>query len=195
MNRVAAPMFPNPPAVRRAHLARRGGFSLVEVILVMAILTVSAAIYGQTIASSRRLEPIAIEKALASEAARTALERIRALPIDQVLALYDADPANDPGGAGTAPGATFAVEGLAPGAGGAAVGRIEFPFVDGRLAEDLVDDMFGFPRDINGDGEIDALDHRADWVLLPVRVRVEWTPHGGAGSTREFEIYTMLPRL
>ncbi len=161
----------------------------------MAILTVSATIYAQTIASSRRLEPIAIEKALASEAARTAIERIRAQPIDQVLALYDADPANDPDGAGTAPGATFAVEGLTPSAGGAAVGRIEFPLVDGRLAEDLVDDMFGFPRDINGDGAIDALDHRADWVLLPVRVRVEWTPRGGAGSTREFEIYTMLPRL
>jgi len=188
-------MSSNSPAIRRAQLTRRGGFSLVEIVVVMAILTVSAAIYAQTVASSRLLEPIAVEKSLASEAARTALERIRAQPIDQVLALYDADPANDPGGPGTAPGPTFQVEGLAPGAGGAPVGRIDFPLVDGRLAEDLVDDMFGFPRDINGDGAIDALDHRADWVLLPVRVRLEWTPRGGTGGTRDFEIYTMLPRL
>lgn len=188
-------MSQKPSAIRREHLTRRGGFSLVEIVLVMAILTVSATIYAQTVASSRRLDPIAVETAIAAEAARVAIERIRAQPVDQVLALYDADPANDPGGAGTAPGATFAVAGLAPGAGGAPVGRIEFPLVDGRLAEDLVDDMLGFPRDINGDGAVDGLDHRADWVVLPVRVRLEWTPRGGVGSTRDLELYTMLPRL
>lgn len=164
-------------------------------ILVLAVISVAGAIYAQTVASSRRLDPIAAETGIAAEAARVVLERLRSHEVDEVLALYDGDPANDPGGPGTAPGATFAVEGLAPGAAGVPVGRIEFPMVDGRLAEDAVDAMLGMPRDLNGDNVVDALDHREDWVVLPVRIRLEWSPRGGAGGRRDFEIYTMLPRL
>jgi hypothetical protein len=151
--------------------------------------------YAQTVASSRRLDPIGEENAIAAEAARVALEHLRAQPAEDLLALYDDDPANDPGGPGTAPGATFDVDGLAPVPDGGPVGRYEFPLVDGGLREDIVEDMLGLPRDLNGDGEIDSLDHRSDWALLPLRVRLRWTSEGGAASTREFELYTMVPRL
>jgi len=171
------------------------GFSLVEIVLVLAVVSVASMIYAQTVASSRRLEPIAEETGIAADAARVVIERIRARDIDEILALFDADPSNDPGGPGTAPGSTFAVEGLAIPPSRVPVGRIEFPMLDGRLAEDQSDDMLGMPRDLNADGLIDELDHREDWVVLPIRVRLEWSPRGGGATTRDFEIYTMIPRL
>lgn len=187
-----------PSSLRRPRcvlVTRRAGFSLVEIVLVFAVMSVAGMIYAQTVASSRRLDPIAYETMVAAEAARVAVEQMRARPVVELYTLYDADPSNDPGGPGTAPGATFAVPGLATVADGTPVGRIELPVVDGRLAEDFVDDMLGMPRDLDGDGAIDALDHRDDWVVLPVRVRLVWAPRGGVGTTRDFEIYTMIPRL
>ncbi len=186
------------PPRRRPCLAarpRRAGFSLVEAILVMAIVSVAATMYAQTVASSARLDPIAADTATAADGARVAIENLRAFPVDQVVALFDADPANDPDGPGTAPGSRFAVPGLAPVAMGQFVGRYEFPMVDGRLAEDVDDEMLGFPRDLNADNQVDALDHRDDWVVLPVRVRLEWMPRGGSTASRTFELYTMLARL
>jgi prepilin-type N-terminal cleavage/methylation domain-containing protein len=177
------------------HRVRRGGFSLVEVVLVLAILSVASAIYAQTVASSRRLDPIATETGIAAEAARIAIERIHAIPVEFVLATFDDDPSNDPAGAGTAPGSRFTVEGLAPGALGTPVGHIEFPWDGTRLAEDITDAMFGMPRDLNGDNAVDAQDHRDDWVVLPVRIRLEWAPRGGSSRLRNLEMYTMLPRL
>jgi prepilin-type N-terminal cleavage/methylation domain-containing protein len=186
-----------PPRRRPGNAARprRAGFSLVEAILVMAIVSVAATMYAQTVASSARLDPIAAETATAAEAARIAIEELRAQPIDQVVALFDADPDNDPGGPGTAPGARFGVAGLAPVAMGEFVGVYEFPAVDGRIAEDLNDEMLGCPRDLNADGLVDAADHRDDWVILPVRVRLEWMPRGGSARPRTFELFTMLARL
>lgn len=188
-------MLPSLRTSRRISRMRRGGFSLVEIVLVLAVVSVASMIYAQTVASSRRLDPIAEETALAADATRVAIELIRARPVGEILAHFDADPSNDPGGAGTSPGSRFTVEGLAPTKNGKPVGRIEFPLIDGRLAEDLEDEMLGMPRDLSGDGVVDDLDHRADWVVLPVRVHIEWSPHGGGAMTRNFEIYTMIPRL
>jgi prepilin-type N-terminal cleavage/methylation domain-containing protein len=182
------------PRLSGTRSARQAGFSLLEVVLVLAILAVSGLIYAQTLATSRRLDPIASEMLVASEAARVALENLRARPIEELVAAYDDDPSNDPGGPGTAPGATFAVAGLVP-VGGAPVGRVELPLKDGRLAEDCVDALLGMPRDLDGDGAIDALDHRDDWALLPVRVRLEWRPEGTTDGRRELELYTLVPRL
>jgi len=161
----------------------------------MAIVSVAATMYAQTVASSARLDPIAADTATAAEAARTAIESLRAESVEQVVAMFDADPANDPDGPGTAPGATFQVPGLAPVAMGGFVGRIEFPMLNGRIAEDLQDQWLGCPRDLNADQVVDSADHRDDWVLLPVRVRLEWMPRGGATRPRTFELFTMLPRL
>jgi hypothetical protein len=55
--------------------------------------------------------------------------------------------------------------------------------------------MLGCPRDLNADGLVDAADHRGDWVILPVRVRLQWMPRGGTTRPRTFEMFTMLARL
>lgn len=58
-----------------------------------------------------------------------------------------------------------------------------------HLLETFEDERLGMPRDLNGDSIIDDLDHSQDYIILPVRVRVEW--QGNHGS-RSLEICTML---
>ena len=47
----------------------------------------------------------------------------------------------------------------------------------------------GMPRDLDGDGVIDALDHSGDYRLLPVLVRVAWR---GSSGPAKLEFRTML---
>lgn len=176
---------------RRTH----SGFTLVEMAVVMAILTVAIAMLAQTLAAASRLEPIAEESTLAAEAARTQFERMRAVPTSELVARYDADPSNDPLGPGTAPGATFSVEGLAALSAAGVVGRIEFPTVVGVVSEESDDLELGMPRDLDGDGTVEAGDRASDWVILPVRIRLEWASQTGRGERRSIELFTMFARL
>ena len=53
----------------------------------------------------------------------------------------------------------------------------------------MKDASLGMPRDLNGDGVIDSEDHAGDYVLLPVKVRVNWR---GITGDRSFEVCTVL---
>ena len=95
-----------------------------------------------------------------------------------------------------APGANFAVPELngLPGDADGLCGRVIFPTqlvgAVEQLREDVIDAELGMPKDLNGDaGVIDALDHAANYRLLPVRVRVEWQ---GAIGPRRVDIQTIL---
>ena len=57
------------------------------------------------------------------------------------------------------------------------------------LREDVDFPALGMPRDLNGDNIVDDEDHRGDYVLLPVCIRIRW--NGRAGE-REFTLTTML---
>lgn len=184
---------PSRPAV--PHRRSRAGVTLVEIVVVIAIMTISMGMFAQTLTASSRLDPIANETMLAAEGARVALERMKAEPFGKLFVLHNASPLDDPGGPGTAPGATFPIEGLAPATAGGAVGRIEFPTISGALREDSVDDKLGMPRDLNADGLVDSTDHKSNYVLLPVRVRVEWASQCGRAGKRSLEIYTMFSDL
>ncbi len=161
----------------------------------MAILAISLSQFGTTLGASLRLDPVGREKAIAAEAARSQLEEMRNHPFSQVFALYNDTPLDDPGGAGTAPGSCFSVQDLAPTSAGACIGRITFPALDSQLREDLVDENLSTPRDLNGDGAVDEANHAADFILLPIRVTVEWMPTAGQGATRNFTLYTMFSAL
>jgi hypothetical protein len=45
------------------------------------------------------------------------------------------------------------------------------------------------PRDLDGDGVVDALNHATNYVLLPVRVRVAWR---GVSGARQLDFDTLL---
>ena len=195
----------------------RSGISLVEVIVSLSILVVAASIFCQMLLSTTRMRQVNRESALAADAARVVLERMRNEPFLEVYRDYNEDPKDDPGGIGTGSGHQFDVAGLVPVAGApqGKVGRIYFPtkvvqvasgggsgtggkkgvtgfgmmVTEYHLREDVEDESLGMPRDLNGNNVIDTANHSADYLVLPVRVLIEWK--GGSG-TRKFELVTQL---
>ena len=173
--------MPSPTPTPRS---RTSGLSLVELCIVITVLAVAVGWLTRTVVSVGRLAPIQAETTRALNAARSQVEAIRATDFPLAFATFNASAADDPGGAGTAPGAGFAVEGLAPIPGDAdgLVGRIEFPGDGTQLREDAVDVRLGMPRDLNADAVTDAADHALDYSYLPFRVVVEWNGVTGERS-------------
>ena len=58
-----------------------------------------------------------------------------------------------------------------------------------RLREDFADESLGMPRDLDGNNKIEATDHSKGYILLPVKVRIEWK---SGTATRHFELVTQL---
>src|SRR5205085_8105191 len=155
------------------------------------VLSFSRAIVSATISSQKTRE---VDRA--TQAARQILERIEATAFADRFRSFNADPTDDPGGAGTAPGANFAVTGLSalPGDADGFPGQVIFPTLAGfplQLREDVAMPELGMPRDLNGDGIVDGANHAVDYKLLPVIVRIPWRGVGGAGTV---EVKSMLAR-
>ena len=181
--------------VRGTQRARtNAGFSLLEVVIAITVLTLALIGATGSILAGDRLQRVNRESALAENAVREVLESMRGSVLATTFARFNATAGDDPAGV-VSPGATFAVEGLRapPQNGGAPVGSIVFPVVlDGgvpELREDVVDAALGMPADLNGDGAIDAVDHSADYRVLPVRVQVQWC---GVLGTRTLTVETVL---
>ena len=175
--------------------SERSAFTLIEVTIVIAILSVAVGLFAQTMVASARLDPVSEETRLAAEGARMELEDMRALDFAQIFASYNANPADDPAGPASAPGAWFAIPGLQPPAGATAVGHVIFPTVGGALNESVVDESLGMPHDLDGDGLIDNADHSNDAIILPVRIEVEWLSKTGRQGKRKLAFYDMFARL
>ncbi len=158
--------------------------ALISIALSSLLLVVVT--FGRGTGTNR--ETSACELAL-----RDALERLHEMPLRDVFPSFNQDPGDDPLGPGTAPGPNFAVPDLEvrPLDADGMVGRFEFNELTGvpGLREDIADAGFGTPRDLNADLGIDGLDHAADCVLVPVRVRLEWT---GATGDRSLVVHHLL---
>lgn len=200
------------------------GLTIVEIVVALSVLVVAVSIFCQMLVSTARMRSMNRESLLAADAARVAIERLRNEPFAQAWRLYNETPSDDPGGAGTAPGPRFAVDGLdsVDGAAEGMVGRYVFPTrrvegVEGsgvgglqigggktaqsgasggsgavvtyELREDLQDPSLGMPRDLDGDNVIDAKNHALDYLVLPVRIELEWQSSSGV---RRFSITTQL---
>jgi len=189
----------------------RAGITVFEMVVTLTIVLVVVSIFSRMVVATSGLRSANRENAIAAEAARVVLERMRNQDFRKLFRLYNDVPGDDPGGAGSAPGHRFAVEGLEPlpTSQDDLVGEIFLPaallppYVDESLItgqppvlpdklqvrEDLELPQLGMPRDLNGDSIIDKYDHAKDYTLLPVRIRIEWK---GRAGPREFELYTML---
>ena len=184
--------IPRPHA--RAH--RSAGFTFLELAVVMTILLSALLIFSSTLSGMAKSRSTNRETALAVAAARNLLETLRAEDFAEVYAEYNADPNDDPDGPGTAPGNRFAVAGLeeAPDSPDGLEGEIVFPTAidpdDGlELREDVELRALGMPRDLSGDGKVDAENHAASHFILPVQVRLRWK---GATGVRQFEMASQL---
>lgn len=201
----------------------RAGLTIVEIIVALSVLVVAASIFCQTLLSTARVRQLNRDNALAADAARVVLERMRNEPYFEIYRAYNEDPKDDPGGIGTGPGHLFDVSGLVPhdDAPQGKVGRVTFPSMavqvtsggggggggkaggmggggpvggtvtttQWHLREDVTDENLGMPRDLNGNNVIDTANHSSDYLILPVRVRIEWKSGVGA---RRFDIVTQL---
>jgi len=190
---VIPPLHSLPP--RRA----RAGFTFVELSVVLVILLVALLIFSSTVSGMAKQRTVNRETGLAVNAARNMLESLRSQDFAQVFALYNTDPADDPGGAGSAPGARFAVEGLkeAADAPDDLEGEVQFPVLvvpatGLALREDIEDRGLGMPRDLSGDNKVDDQDHGDSYYILPVRVRVRWNSPNGP---RQYELCSQLCRF
>ncbi|MEM7307007.1 MAG: type II secretion system protein [Planctomycetota bacterium] len=174
----------------------RAGFTLLELSVATVVGVIAMMLLTRMIGALDKQKRINRERALAAAATANLLERMRGEDFGEVFALYNQDPADDPGGAGSAPGARFAVDGLAPAEDSpdGLTGEITFADVAGAgtarlLREDVANDLLGTPRDLNGDSMIDGDDHAADYYLLPISIRIRW--QGGIGP-RELVTTTQL---
>jgi prepilin-type N-terminal cleavage/methylation domain-containing protein len=186
----------DPPTSRRLPRpsgAARAGFSLVEVMLVMVVLTVAVSMLSGLVATTASMGPLQIQNALASEAARAQLERLRTEQVGKIFALFNEDPSDDPAGPGTAPGCHFDVPGLSPRLQDedGLCGLVRFPVQGGHLRETGGDRSLGMPRDLDLDGFIGMDPVDKTYRILPLEIRIEWQ-HGEA--VRSYSLYSMLVR-
>jgi len=174
----------------------RAGSTLVDVLIASVILTVAVGALVQAMIKADDLAEATEEQQIAIAAAREMAEKIQAETFPEIFRRFNSDPDDDPGGAGTAAGACFAVNGLTAreGDGDGQVGAILFPTISlggtaVALREDVNNLALVMPRDLNGDENVDGLDHAGDYTLLPVAIRVEWTGVVGNCST---ELHLLL---
>jgi len=159
---------------------------MIELMITVLLISVGLAGYLHSIVQSSMTAESNKRMAIAAQRGRVIMESIKSTDFGDVFATFNADPADDPGGVGTAVGATFAADGLQATAADAdgIVGQILFPVAGGTpgvLREDIANPVFGTPRDLSGDGVTDGNDHSGDYQLLPVVVRMAWrTPKGNA---------------
>jgi len=167
--------------MKRHGNVQRAGFTVLELMISATVFLLVAGAVTTSVVVSSALNTTARETAQATRAAESLLEELKGIEFAEVFARYNESAADDPA-LGPSPGAGFAVAGLGVQAGDADgfVGRVEFPMVGAELREDVDDVELGLPRDLNGDGVVDALDHAADYRILPVRVVVAWTGKNGA---------------
>ncbi len=189
--------MPRPPRLRPTR--SRQGFTFVELMVGMTVLLVALLILSSVVSSMALQRAGNRETALAVAAVRDTLEDLLAEDFAQVFALYNSDPADDPGAAGSAPGQRFAVAGLdaAPDAPNGLQGEIVFPtaldpLLGLQLREDVELRVLGMPRDLSGDNVVDERDHATGYFILPVQVRVRWI---GPNGPRQYEMATQLCRF
>ena len=143
-----------------------------------------------TITSTATLARSNEETTRAYQAAREAVEQLMSANASVLFALYNDTPLDDPPPPGGLPAKNFDVFGLDPVEGDpdGLVGSVLVPVDAGnplQLRENRRDESFGLPRDLNADGVMDNNDHSGDYVLLPMRVRLDWQ---GISGERHLEL-------
>jgi hypothetical protein len=174
------------------------GFTIIELAAAMVLLMLGLATLSASIVNSLRLGAVNRETALILDRTRELEAQISAVPFDEIFRRFNVDPADDPGGAGTALGARFTFPDWEPwdddyeAPHGAEVMRAEvrLPIAPGAggLRETANLPEFGFPRDLDGDG-IDGRDHSSDYLILPMTIHLEWN---GVTGPRSFDLDLLL---
>jgi type II secretory pathway pseudopilin PulG len=174
---------------------RRGdaGMTLIEIIIGLGVCVIAILGIMSALVAASRTDEATAEQVRALNGIRTTIEMMKQTSFREIWRRYNSNPADDPGGAGTAPGANFAIAGLRalPTDGDGMPGQIIFPELAGNLSETVIDSLLGMPvaKDLNGDGDALDVNVNTTYLILPVRVVVDWT---GARGRTHMEITTYL---
>ena len=161
---------------------KRGGFSLVEVMIATCVLTIGLLALSSTSVVIHSLDRADEARSSSASAMQRVIERAKALSARSVQ-----DPAGwsnvltaalRPGGS---IGDVFDVPGLDPWQGNPNIGSVLI-ITDETLTDADIGITLGMPRDLNGDGDATDIDVTGDATLLPIVVRTRW---GGAGGDRD----------
>jgi len=177
----------------RPEASLRSGFTLLEILVAVAVFGVTMAALTTTQVSTVALSRTNLETSAALDAAQSVLESIEDEDdFAQIFARWNASPGDDPVG-GSSPGNVFDVRGLEPTQDDpdGRVGEVVFPGDGTQLLENANDRALGLPRDLDLDTFIDGTDHALDYRILPVLVRVRWI---GTGGVHQIEIVGTVTR-
>lgn len=179
------------------------GFTLLEVTAAMALLGVSALGALSVTVSSMTLEATNRDSAVALAATQQVVEQMQSVPFDEIFARFNANPADDPDGNGTALGADFSlttwedaerkqvapmkIQSMEQMTSPIEI-TVEFPMNGNQLDESPDDPIWGGRAwDLDGDGDTSGFS--GTYEVLPVRVVATWvTPSGD-------ERQIVIPRL
>jgi hypothetical protein len=171
------------------------GMTLIEIIIGLAVVVVAILGIMSALVAASRMDEATAEQVRALNACRTMIETMKQVPFAEVWRQFNSNPADDPLGAGTAPGCNFAIAGLRaqPGDVDGRPGQILFPELLGNLSETVIEARLGMPvaKDLNGDGDAFDVNVNASYLILPVRVVVDWR---GATGNIHMEMTTFLFR-
>lgn len=177
----------------RANLRREAGMTLIEIIIGLGVAVIALLGIMSALVSASRMDEATSEQVRALNACRSTIETMKQTTFSEIWRRYNSNAADDPGGAGTAPGQNFAVTGLRAQNGDAdgMPGQIFFPEAGGNLSETALDSRMGMAvaKDLNGNGNATDTNVNTTYMLLPVRVVVDWA---GARGPYHMEMTTWL---
>jgi prepilin-type N-terminal cleavage/methylation domain-containing protein len=158
---------------------RKSGFSLLELVITIAVLVMGLMAISATVAGASILRHIDKERRLAETVLRSTVEAMRS---------YSRSSLSNPAGwsqtmvtdfsPGGAVGGTFDVPGLRAIPGQLTVGTIQV-VVDERVTDKTLGVDLGMPRDLDADGVADNPNVSAKATMLPVVIRIQWMGTGG----------------
>ena len=169
--------YPTQP-LRRA--SKRDGFTIVEAVVVMAILLMGLLAMTSTSVTVHSLRDADRDRRTANLAMQSVIEDVK-----RVSALnVGSDPSwarnfTNAYLAGGIPGPTLLLQGLELQEGAAANCTITV-ITDETMTDQELGVELGMPRDLDNDGAIDNGDVSDGATLLPVIVRIDWS--GAAGD-------------
>ena len=184
---MAEPLTPTHLMQQNPQNGTRSGFSLVEVMVALAVLTIGLGAVTLTLTSTHTLSEWNKDRRAAENSLHAICEEILALSDSH----YGAElgwssalsSAIDEGGS---LGGTFSVGGLSPIEGEASVGTIRVVLSE-MLTDANLGVQLGLPRDLDGNQFVGDPDVRLSAHILPIVVKVRWAgPLGDQELTQGF---------